>query len=69
MLPGLEWVIPGQGEMDYEVYLTHLSRLAYPRPLMMEFLNRGKYEGPDQYPVAKKFIEDTAARLGVKIYA
>lgn len=68
MLPGLEWVIPGQGEMDYEVYLTHLSRLDYSRPLMMEFLNRGGYEGPDQYPQAKKFIEDTAARLGVKIY-
>ncbi|MDH4125955.1 MAG: sugar phosphate isomerase/epimerase [Gammaproteobacteria bacterium] len=70
MLPGLEWVIPGQGEMDYEVYLTHLSRLAYPRPLMMEFLNRGSgYDGPDQYPQAKQFIEDTATRLGVKIYA
>lgn len=69
MLPGLEWVIPGQGEMDYEVYLTHLSRLKYPRPLMMEFLNRGDYDGPDQYPQAKKFIEDTAARVGVKIYS
>ena len=69
MLPGLEWVIPGQGEIDYEVYLTHLSRLAYPRPLMMEFLNRGNYQGPDQYPQARQFIEETAARLGVKIYA
>ncbi|MDH3371794.1 MAG: sugar phosphate isomerase/epimerase [Gammaproteobacteria bacterium] len=68
MLPGLEWVVPGEGEMDYEVYLTHLSRLEYPRPLMMEFLNRGNYQGPDQYPQGKKFIADTAARLGVKIY-
>jgi len=68
MLPGLEWVVPGQGEMDYEVYLAHLSRLEYTRPLMMEFLNRGGYEGPDQYPQARKFIEDTAARIGVKIY-
>jgi sugar phosphate isomerase/epimerase len=62
MLPGLNWVIPGQGEMDYETYLTHLSRLKYPRPLMLEFLNR------EQYPEAKKFVEDTAAKLGVKIY-
>jgi len=69
MLPGLEWVVPGEGEMDYEVYLTHLSRLEYPRPLMMEFLNRGDYQGPDQYPQGKKFIEETAARLGVKIYS
>jgi sugar phosphate isomerase/epimerase len=68
MLPGLEWVVPGEGEMDYEVYLTHLSRLAYSRPLMMEFLNRGDYQGEDQYPQAKRFIEDTAARLGVTIY-
>ena len=69
MLPGMEWVIPGQGEIDYEVYLTHLSRMEYPRPLMTEFLNRGDYEGPDQYPAAKQFIEETAARLGVTIYS
>jgi len=69
MLPGLEWVIPGHGEIDYEVYLTHLSRLSSSRPLMMEFLNRGDYQGEDQYPIGKKFIEDTAARLGVKIHA
>ena len=69
MLPGMEWVVPGQGEMDYEVYLTHLSRLEAPRPLMMEFLNRGDYEGPDQYPMGKQFIEETAERLGVTIYS
>jgi sugar phosphate isomerase/epimerase len=68
MLPGLEWVVPGLGEMDYEVYLAHLSRMAYPRPLMMEFLNRGDYQGEDQYPQAKRFIEDVAERLGVTIY-
>jgi len=70
MLPGMEWVIPGQGEMDYEVYLTHLSRMEYTRPLMMEFLNRGRgYKGADQYVQAKHFIEETAARLGVTIYS
>jgi len=63
MLPGINWVVPGQGEMDYEVYLTHLSRLKYTRPLMLEFLKR------DQYPEAKRFIEETAKKLGVKIYS
>ena len=62
MLPSLKWVVPGTGTMDYEVYLTHLSRLKRPRPLLLEFLPA------DQYPQAKKFIEDTAARVGVKIH-
>jgi hypothetical protein len=48
--------------MDYEVYLTHLSRLKNPRPLLLEFLPA------EQYPQAKKFIEDTAAKVGVKIH-
>ena len=63
MLPGLQWVIPGEGVMDYEVYLTHLSRLKYTRPLMLEFLR-----GDDQYNQAKQFVEETAAKVGVKIY-
>jgi sugar phosphate isomerase/epimerase len=63
MLPGLSWAIPGEGEMDYEVYLTHLSRLKYTRPLMLEFLR-----GEDQYKQAKEFVEKTAEKTGVKIY-
>ncbi len=62
MLPALRWVVPGKGIMDYEVYLTHLSRLKYSRPLLLEFLP------VEQYPEAKKFVEDAAARVGVKIY-
>lgn len=62
MLPSLKWVVPGMGTMDYEVYLTHLSRLKNPRPLLLEFLPA------EQYPQAKKFIEETAARIGVKIH-
>lgn len=62
MLPAFQWVIPGTGIMDYEVYLTHLSRLKSPRPLLLEFLPT------EQYPQAKQFIEETAARVGVKIY-
>jgi sugar phosphate isomerase/epimerase len=62
MLPSLKWVVPGMGIMDYEVYLTHLSRMKNPRPLLLEFLPA------EQYPQAKKFIEETAARVGVKIH-
>jgi sugar phosphate isomerase/epimerase len=62
MLPALQWVVPGKGIMDYEVYLSHLSRLTYTRPLLLEFLQT------EQYPEAKKHVEDTAARIGVKIY-
>ncbi|MCE5248903.1 sugar phosphate isomerase/epimerase [bacterium] len=62
MLPAFKWVIPGTGTMDYETYLVNLSRLKYTRPLLLEFLPT------EQYPQAKKFIEDTAAKVGVKIY-
>ncbi|MFC1539422.1 sugar phosphate isomerase/epimerase family protein [Candidatus Latescibacterota bacterium] len=63
MLPGLQWAIPGEGVMDYEVYLTHLSRLKHTRVLMLEFLR-----GDDQYNQAKQNIEQIAAKVGVKIY-
>ncbi len=63
MLPAFQWVVPGTGIMDYELYLAHLSQLSYPRPLLLEFLK------PEQYPEAKRFIETTAKRIGVKIYS
>ncbi|MHB9029833.1 MAG: sugar phosphate isomerase/epimerase family protein [Candidatus Latescibacterota bacterium] len=53
----------GQGVQDYETYLTRMSHLKYPRTLLLEF---GKDE---DYPAAKAFIEKTAAKVGVKIYA
>ena len=62
MLPAFEWVVPGTGTMDFENNLCHLSRLKRPRPYFLEFLPKEKY------PLAKKYIETTAARLGVKIY-
>jgi sugar phosphate isomerase/epimerase len=62
MLPAFAWVVPGTGTMDYEAYLTRLSRLKSPRPLLLEFLTE------EQYPQAKRFIEETAERVGVKIY-
>ncbi|MFC1650797.1 sugar phosphate isomerase/epimerase family protein [Candidatus Latescibacterota bacterium] len=53
---------PGQGILDYETYLVRLSRLSYPRSLLIEHI-------PDeQYAGAKKYIEENAARVGVKLY-
>ena len=63
MLPGFSWVVPGQGVMDYEVYLAHLSRLSKTHVLMTEFLN-----GDAQYRQAREYIEETAANIGVKVY-
>lgn len=55
-------VAPGKGILDYETYLARLSRLSTPRPLLIEHI-------PDeQYAAAKKYIEDTAANVGVEIY-
>ena len=62
MLPSFEWVVAGTGCMDFETYLVRLSRLKYTRVLYLEFLPE------NQYPLAKKHIEETAKRVGVKLY-
>ena len=68
------WVIPdkmsiyitepaaGKGILDYETYLVRLSRLKWPRPLMIEHLPDEEYAG------AKKYIEDVAQKTGIKFY-
>jgi sugar phosphate isomerase/epimerase len=53
---------PGQGVQDYETYLVRLSRMKWPRTLLLEHFPA------KEYPPAKRFIEDTAARIGVMIY-
>jgi len=63
MLPAFEWVVAGTGIMDYETYLVRLSRMKHPRPLFLEFLSE------EQYPQAKKHIEETARKVGVTIYS
>ena len=63
MLQSFEWVVVGTGTMDYETYLKQLSRLKYTRPLLLEFLPQEKY------PEAKKYVEQTALKAGVKIYS
>ena len=58
----MEEVAPGKGVLDYETYLVQLSRLSKPITLLIEHI-------PDNdYPGAKKYIEETAAKVGVKIY-
>ena len=56
-------VAPGRGVLDYETYLTGLSRLNNSCSLLIEHIPQ------EQYTEAKRFIENTAARIGVKIYS
>ncbi len=53
---------PGKGVLDYETYLAVLSRLRGPTPLIIEHI------ADEEYPPAKRFIEETAARVGVRFY-
>jgi sugar phosphate isomerase/epimerase len=56
-------VAPGRGVIDYEIYLVRLSRLETPCPLMLEHL-----PNDEEYAFAKKYLEDTAKKVGVKMY-
>jgi len=60
-------VMPGKGEMDFETYLIRLSRLSSPRTLLIEHGHSEAF--PDwENPEPKQYIEDTAAKKGVRIY-
>ncbi len=64
MQAGLDWAMNGTGIMDYEVYLTHLSRLKMPSVnCLVEFLNT-----PEDYKMAQKNIRAIAQKVGVKIH-
>ena len=58
-----EGFVLGEGCMDYEQYLVRMSHMKYPRALLIEHLPNEKY------PLCKKFLEDTAAKVGVKLYS
>ncbi|MFC1650814.1 sugar phosphate isomerase/epimerase family protein [Candidatus Latescibacterota bacterium] len=64
MMPSIVNAVLGEGNgpYDYETYLTRLSRMKYPRCLLIEHLNE------DQYPPSRQFLLDTAKKAGVKIY-
>ena len=59
----IEEMPPGQGLQDYETFLVRLSRLSWPRTLLLEHFP------PEKYLAAKSFIEKTAEKVGVKIYS
>ncbi len=54
-------VAAGKGKLDYELYLARLGRMEWPRPLLIEHL-----PSDEEYEDAQRYIEETAARLGVK---
>lgn len=56
-------VAAGKGEMDYETYLVRLSRLSSPRALIVEHIPDEEQAG------AKTFIEQTASKVGVKLFS
>ena len=62
MLLYIRQVPPGKGIQDYETYLVRLSQMKLPRTLLLEFFTM------EEYRIAKAFIEETAANVGVKIY-
>ena len=63
MMPGINWAMNGTGNMDYEVFLTHISRLKHPTNMLIEFLTTN-----EEYQQAQRNIRAIAAKVGVKIY-
>ncbi len=63
MLVDMVELPPGKGILDYELLLARMSRLSWPRTLMLEHF------APEAYPPAKHYIEETARRVGIEIYA
>jgi sugar phosphate isomerase/epimerase len=62
MLIDLKEVPPGKGIQDYETLLARLSRMSWPRTLMLEHFPA------EEYPPARRYIMETAAKTGVAIY-
>ena len=61
MLAYITEVPPGKGVQDYETYLVLLSRMKWPRTLLIEHIQQ------EDYAPAKAFIEETARKVGVRI--
>ena len=70
MLPGMSWAMQGTGNMDYEVFLAHISRMTtdpaggWPDPIVyVEFLRSA-----EEYQEAQRNIRAIASKIGVKIH-
>jgi sugar phosphate isomerase/epimerase len=53
-------VIPGRGRIDYQTYLTELSRLPVDAPLMLEHLKTD-----EEYGEARRYIQGVAKQLNL----
>jgi sugar phosphate isomerase/epimerase len=62
MLPMMNWVILGEGEIDYATYLKRLSQLDHERAFMLEFM-RSK----EAYIDVQKNLRAVAKEVGVNI--
>jgi sugar phosphate isomerase/epimerase len=56
-------VLPGEGALDYDTYLTELARLDPDTPLMVEHLRT-----PDEYTRAVAFIRGRCEALGISLH-
>jgi sugar phosphate isomerase/epimerase len=70
MLPGLSWAMQGTGNMDYELFLAHISKMTtdpaggWPDPIVyVEFLRSA-----EEYQEAQRNIRAIASKIGVKIH-
>ena len=64
MMAGLNWAMNATGSMDYEVFLTHISRLKKDHVnILVEFLN-----AEEEYQQAQRNIRAIAANTRVKIH-
>lgn len=59
----LDEVRPGQGSLDYGVFLSELNRIPGEVPLMLEHLPQ------KEYPLAREYIVGVAERTGVSIHS
>ena len=55
-------VCPGRGSLDYETYLVRLSRMKWPRAMVVEHVPE------DQVPEGYAYIRKIAKKVGVKIH-
>jgi sugar phosphate isomerase/epimerase len=59
----LDEVRPGQGALDYRVFLQQLDRLPGDVPLLLEHLPR------EEYPAARDYVMGVAAQVGLTFHA
>jgi sugar phosphate isomerase/epimerase len=64
MLPGMNWAMNGTGNMDYELWLSCISRLKVPEVYcLIEFLSTDV-----EYQQAQRNVRAIANKIGVKIH-